>query len=113
MPNNHTVAIDDLANGSYAVKIACQISATVKLIVNMDKDLPGSSGELAPMQLVFESDEDAAAAQASKSALSIGLAAASMAPGPAARLPAEAACAAEGEAATTTAAAVPDAAHLQ
>ena len=73
MPNNHSVTIDDLANGTYAVKIACQISATVKLIVNMDKDLPGSSGELPPMQLVFESDEDAAAAAANATKAAIAL----------------------------------------
>ena len=91
MPNNHSVTIDDLHNGTYAVKIACQISATVKLIVNMDKDLPGASGELPPMQLVFERDEDAAAAQASKAALATAPAlAAAASAAPAAALTSEA-----------------------
>ena len=29
------------------------MSCTVKLVVNMDKDLPGTSGELPPLQLTF------------------------------------------------------------
>ena len=53
MPNNHSVSIDDCSNGTYSINIACQILATVKLLVNMDKDLPGSSGELPALQLTF------------------------------------------------------------
>ena len=53
MPNNHSVTVEDNNNGTYLVKIATSIAATVKLFVNMDKDLPGSTGELAPMQLNF------------------------------------------------------------
>ena len=29
------------------------MTCTVKLVVNMDKDLPGTSGELPPLQLTF------------------------------------------------------------
>lgn len=53
MPNNHSVIIEDLEDGTYRVKVACLLSCTVKLIVNMDKDLPGTSGELPPLQLTF------------------------------------------------------------
>ena len=53
MPNNHSVTVDDLQNGTYAVKVAIMMPATVKLVVNMDKDLPGTSGELPSMQLNF------------------------------------------------------------
>ena len=45
--------VEDPGDGTYLVKIACMIGATVKLVVNMDKDLPGTSGELAPLTLTF------------------------------------------------------------
>ena len=53
MPNNHSVTVDDLNDGTYVVKVAIIMPAVVKLVVNMDKDLPGSTGELPPMQLAF------------------------------------------------------------
>lgn len=52
-PNNHSVVIEDLQNGSYQIKVAVLMACSVKLIVNMDKDLPGTSGELPPMALTF------------------------------------------------------------
>ena len=52
-PNNHTVVVDDLENGTYSVSVALLMACSVKLIVNMDKDLPGTSGELPPVGLVF------------------------------------------------------------
>jgi hypothetical protein len=33
--------------------VTVMMPCTVKLIVNMDKDMPGSSGELPPLQLTF------------------------------------------------------------
>lgn len=56
MPNNHTVAVDDLMNGTYAVRVSIMMRAVVKLVVNMDKDLPGTGGDLPPIQLAFERD---------------------------------------------------------
>jgi hypothetical protein len=53
MPNNHTVTIEDNDDGTYAVLVTVMMPCTVKLIVNMDKDMPGSSGELPPLQLTF------------------------------------------------------------
>lgn len=53
MPNNHLVEIKDLENGDYLVSVATMMPCTVKLIVNMDKDLPGATGELPPLQLTF------------------------------------------------------------
>ena len=88
MPNNHSVTIEDLHDGTYTVQIACMISATVKLIVNMDKDLPGTSGELAPMQLVFD-DSIVAAAGAPAAGYAV------VAAGPAAAKPAAPAVPAE------------------
>ena len=41
---------------SWQVHVAVLISATVKLIVNMDKDLPGLTGELPPLQLTYVKD---------------------------------------------------------
>ena len=39
MPNNHQVTVDDLGDGTYAARIQIKIPASVKLIVNMDKNL--------------------------------------------------------------------------
>jgi len=52
-PNNNTVTIEDRNDGTYAIKVALDMTAVVKLIVNMDKDLAGSGGELPAMQLSF------------------------------------------------------------
>ena len=53
MQNNHAVTVEDKQNGTYAVYVAIMMSAVVKLTVNMDKDMPGSTGELPPLQLAF------------------------------------------------------------
>ena len=53
MPNNHQVTVDDKGDGTYAVRISILMPVTVKLLVNMDKDLPGATGELPPLQLSF------------------------------------------------------------
>ena len=58
MPNNHSVTIEDLHNGTYEVHVAITMTAAVKLIVNMDKDLPGATGELLPVQLGFTKNKD-------------------------------------------------------
>ena len=52
-PSNHTITIEDSEDGTYLIKVAVMLAATVKLIVNMDKDLGGQVGELPPMQLCF------------------------------------------------------------
>ena len=53
MPSNHSINIEDRGDGKYLMHVTVNFSSTVKLIVNMDKDLPGTSGELPPIQLVF------------------------------------------------------------
>lgn len=53
MPNNHSVTVEDQDDGTYHVHVATVLAATVKLFVNMDKDLPANSGELAPVSLTF------------------------------------------------------------
>lgn len=53
MPNNHNVAIEDYNNGEYGVNISIKVAATVKLFVNLDKNLPGQQGEMVGMQLTF------------------------------------------------------------
>ena len=45
--------VDDQEDGTYLVRVATLLSATVKLIVNMDKDLPATTGELPPLTLTF------------------------------------------------------------
>lgn len=52
-PSNHSVVVDDLQDGSYAVRVAMMMAATVRLTVNMDKDMQGTTGELPPLQLTF------------------------------------------------------------
>ena len=53
MPNNHSVTIEDMHDGTYAIRVAIKMAATVKLIVNMDKNMPAGAGELPPAQLNF------------------------------------------------------------
>ena len=61
MPNNNTVEIVDYNDGSYGVQVSLiKIAATVKVIVNMDKNIPAGGGELPPVQLTFVSTEDGA-----------------------------------------------------
>ena len=66
MPNNHTVDVEDMQDGTYHVKVMLiKITATVKVIVNMDKNIPAGGGELPPVQLTFlppEGSEGAPAA---------------------------------------------------
>ena len=60
MPNNNTVDIEDLSDGSYLVKVTLiKITATVKVFVNMDKNIPANGGELPPVQLTFEPPPEA------------------------------------------------------
>ena len=54
MPNNNNVEVEDMGNGSYHINVTLlKIAATVKLVVNMDKNIPAAGGELQPVQLVF------------------------------------------------------------
>ena len=58
VPNNHTVDVHDNNDGTYYVSVSLiKIAATVKVIVNMDKNLPAAGGELPPIQLTFELPE--------------------------------------------------------
>ena len=52
MPNNHSVTIEDLENGTYAVHVAVAMPCCVKLVVNMDKDLPVSPVNFLPCNLL-------------------------------------------------------------
>jgi hypothetical protein len=50
--NNHSVEVSDNNDGTYNVSVQLiKIAATVKVIVNMDKNLPVNGGELPPVQL--------------------------------------------------------------
>lgn len=53
IPANHSIEIEDNDNGTYNIIVRLAISATVKVIVNMDKNIPASGGELPALQLVF------------------------------------------------------------
>ena len=55
MANNHSVSVDDLHNGTYAVKVLIKMACMVKLIVNMDKNIPAGGGELPAATLTFVS----------------------------------------------------------
>lgn len=55
VPNNHSVEVVDNEDGTYAVSVSLiNLAATVKAIVNMDKNLPANGGELPAIQLSFE-----------------------------------------------------------
>ena len=68
MPNNNTVEVVDNNDGTYEVQVSLiKITATVKVIVNMDKNIPAAGGELPPIQLTFvrpEGTEETAPAPA-------------------------------------------------
>ena len=65
MPNNNTVEIEDNQDGTYNVNVTLiKIAATVKVIVNMDKNIPAAGGELPPVQLTFISAETDAGEEA-------------------------------------------------
>jgi len=55
VPNNHTVDVVDNEDGTYNVSVSLvNLAATVKAVVNMDKNLPANGGELPAIQLTFE-----------------------------------------------------------
>ena len=47
--------VDDRGDGTYGVRIAMKLMATVQLYVQMDKNL-GHAGELGPLLLTFTDD---------------------------------------------------------
>ena len=49
--------------GTYKIAVELKIAATVKLIVSTDKNLPGNSGELPPVQMSFAIDAAVSAAK--------------------------------------------------
>lgn len=53
MNSNHYVTAEDLHDGTYGIKIGIKIVATVRVFVNMDKNLPANGGELPSLQLTF------------------------------------------------------------
>lgn len=54
---NHSLDSRDLNNGTYHVKVSVAFPCSVKLVVNMDKNLPGAAGELPPVTLTFGSKD--------------------------------------------------------
>ena len=57
MPTNHAIEIEDNDDGTYHVLVTLiKIAVSVKVIVNMDKNIPASGGELPAMQLTFLAD---------------------------------------------------------
>ena len=71
MANNNSVEVVDQNNGEYHVNVTLiKIAATVRVITNMDKNIPAGGGELAPVQLSFilsEADAPPPPPQASSS----------------------------------------------
>ena len=67
---NHKIEIEDNSDGTYNVLITVmKIAVTVKLIVNMDKNIPASGGELSAVQLIFLSDNGTAEPSAAQDEL--------------------------------------------
>jgi len=65
MPNNHEVNITDNNDGTYHVDIkTIKIAANIKVIVNMDKNIPAAGGELPAVFLsIVKEDADSANAK--------------------------------------------------
>jgi len=54
VPNNHSVEIEDNEDGTYHINVSLiNLAATVKAVINMDKNIPASGGELPAVQLTF------------------------------------------------------------
>ena len=53
VPSNHTCDWTDNSDGTYTIQISLAIKATVRLIVNMDKNLPPGAAELPPTSIQF------------------------------------------------------------
>lgn len=57
MPNNHTINTIDNGDGTYNVEIMLiKIAANIKVIVNMDKNIPAAGGELPAVMLSIVKD---------------------------------------------------------
>jgi len=64
IPSNHSVEVVDNEDGTYNVQVSLvKIAATVKVIVNMDKNIPASGGELPPLQMTFVPNPELAGAE--------------------------------------------------
>ena len=58
MPNNHTINTVDNGDGTYCVEIMLiKIAANIKVIVNMDKNIPAAGGELPAVLLSIVKEE--------------------------------------------------------
>ena len=69
MPNNHEVNINDNNDGTYHVDIkTIKIAANIKVIVNMDKNIPAAGGELPAVFVSIVAGEPAAPSSAAKPA---------------------------------------------
>jgi len=53
VPANHSNSWEDNSDGTYAIHITLNIACTVRLILNIDKNLQAGSGELPPLALTF------------------------------------------------------------
>ena len=59
VPQNHSIEVDDLQDGTYHITTVVNFPCSVKLFVNMDKNLPASAGELPPTNLTLVKNPDA------------------------------------------------------
>ena len=67
VPSNHTFGWEDLGDGTYSITVVLKITCALRLFVDIDKNLPGQSGELPPVLLTFvPTPEDADAAKAAQ-----------------------------------------------
>lgn len=62
MPANHLLEVEDLGNGTYHIKVSATIPCMLKMVVNLDKNLPTQLAELSPVSLhIVAPPEDSAA----------------------------------------------------
>lgn len=53
VPSNHTVGWEDNGDGTYRIDVSLSIPCTLKLVLNIDKNLPALAGELPPLVMQF------------------------------------------------------------
>ena len=67
MPNNHTIEVEDLDDGTYRINVTLlKIAANVKVIVNMDKNIPANGGDLPAVTCQFVQREPRSAKELSE-----------------------------------------------
>jgi len=57
-PMNHSLVVEDRADGTYHIVISAQMVCSLRLVINLDKNLPNNGGELPGLTVHFVADPE-------------------------------------------------------